>query len=66
MTFQWTPGTKRLIVTKSKCIRNNYTNYKKMNVTSGSGIFETIHANNCNYLLLFGKRELMSFEISRE
>ena len=37
-----------------------------MNVTSGSGIFETTHANNCNYLLLFGKRELISFEISRE
>ena len=37
----------------------------KMKTTSSSGILKTLYHNG-NYLLLFGKRELQSFEVSEE
>ena len=52
-------------MTKSKCILDKYTNYKGMKIINSSGIFnnKTI-CHNSSYFLLFGKRELQSFEIS--
>ena len=39
-----------------------YTNYAKMKMNRSSGISKTIYDNG-GYLLLFGKKELQSFEI---
>ena len=34
-----------------------------MKITSSSGIYKTVHHNG-SYVLLFGKKKLLSFEIS--
>lgn len=46
-----------------KTYKRMFRNYEKMKVTCTSGKFKTRFANG-SYLLLFGKRELQSFEIS--
>ena len=38
---------------------------KKIKITGNSGIYKTIYHNG-SYLLLFGKKKLLSFEISRD
>ena len=43
--------------------RTKYLNYKKLKTTCSSQALEAIYHNG-GYLLLLGKRKLLSFEIS--
>ena len=42
---------------------NKYITYEKLKMTTSSGMYKTVYHNG-SYLLLFGDRKLLSFEIS--
>ena len=50
-------------VTKLKCKWSKYITNENLKITCSSGIYKTIN-DEFSYLLLFGKRKLLSFEVS--
>ena len=52
---------RNLTVTKLKCMYKKYITYEKLKINSSSEKHKTIYHNG-SYLLLFGKRQLLSFE----
>ena len=42
---------------------NKYITNEKLKITGSSGVYKTVYYNG-SYLLLFGDRKLLSFEIS--